>query len=315
MAAAGNLVFQGRIDGQLVAHDARDGTLIWSFKTGAPVVAPPISYSVGGKQYVTVITGSGASGGGILSTGIANYRTDYRLPRRVLTFALDGRDQLPASDVPPLKAPDDPGYVSNSELETRGATEFGMKGCLVCHGWNAVGGGSAPDLRGSIYPTNRDAFLAAVQGGALVSAGMPAFPELATDDIEAIRQYLRARARQLAEAERQPKAVAKQTSDRPAGSGTFAGNWDIVVDSPIGKQAGKGAFKVEGSKITGTQSGSQGSVDVQGKVDGSHATFTGKAYAPFPITLEFVVTLDGDMFSGTMKTGPFGTFPVTGKRL
>jgi quinohemoprotein ethanol dehydrogenase len=318
MATAGNLVFQGRIDGQLVAHDARDGTLIWSFKPGAPVVAPPISYSVGGKQYVTVITGSGASGGGILSTGIANYRTDYRLPRRVLTFALDGKDRLPTSEVPPLKAPDDPSYVPNQELETAGATAFGMTGCLVCHGWNAVGGGSAPDLRGSTYPTNRDAFLAAVQGGALVNAGMPAFPELATDEIEAIRQYLRARAQQLTAAENQPKALADRDAlkgDRPAGSETFAGNWDIVVDSPIGKQAGKGAFKVDGNKITGTQSGSQGSVDVQGKVDGSHAAFSGKAYAPFPITLEFVVTLDGDTFSGTMKTGPFGTFPVTGKRL
>ena len=267
---------------------------------------------------IAMITGSGASGGGILSTGIASYRTDYRLPRRVLTFALDGRDQLPASDVPPLKAPEDPDYVANSELETQGATAFGMKGCLVCHGWNAVGGGSAPDLRGSPYPTNRDAFLAAVQGGALVNVGMPEFPELATDDIEAIRQYLRARARQLTESQTQPKAVADSTAqkgDRTAANGSFAGNWDIVVDSPIGKQAGKGAFKVEGSKITGTQSGAQGSVDVQGKVDGGHATFTGKAYAPFPITLEFAVTLDGDSFSGTMKTGPFGTFPVTGKRL
>jgi quinohemoprotein ethanol dehydrogenase len=316
MATAGNLVFQGRIDGQLVAYDARDGKVVWSFKTGAPVVAPPIAYSVGGKQYVTVITGSGASGGGILSTGIANYQTDYRLTRRVLTFALDGKDQLPASDIPPLKAADDPTFSSNSELETRGATSFGMTGCLVCHGWNAVGGGSAPDLRGSTYPTNREAFIAAVKGGALVSAGMPAFPELDVEEIEAIRQYLRARARQLSESQTQPTAVATTAQKGgTTGNGTFAGNWDIVVDSPIGKQAGKGEFKVEGSKISGTQSGSQGSVDVLGKVDGSHATFSGKAYAPFPITLEFVVTLEGDTFSGTMKTGPFGTFPVKGKRL
>jgi quinohemoprotein ethanol dehydrogenase len=315
MATAGNLVFQGRIDGQLVAHDARDGKVVWSFKTGAPVVAPPISHAVGGKQYVTVITGSGASGGGILSTGIANYRTDYRLPRRVLTFAIDGKDQLPNVEVPPLKAPADPDYVSNPDLETRGATSFGMTGCLVCHGWNAVGGGSAPDLRGSTYPTNRDAFLAAVQGGALVNAGMPSFPELATDEIEAIRQYLRARAQQLTLAESQPKVAAKTDVRKAAGSGTFAGNWDIVVDSPIGKQPGKGVFKVEGGKISGTQSGSQGSVDVSGKVDGGHATMTGKIYAPFPMTLEFDVMLDGDTFSGTMKTGPFGKYPVTGKRM
>jgi len=278
------------------------------------VVAPPISYKVGGKQYVTVITGSGASGGGILSTGIAKYRTDYRLPRRVLTFALGGKDKIPASVVPELKAPADPTFVSNPELEQRGAVAFGMTGCLVCHGWNAIGGGSAPDLRGSVYPTHGEAFLAAVQGGALVSAGMPAFPELAVEEIEAIRQYVRARARQLKEAESQPQAAASRKAGAAVGGETFAGDWEIVVDSPIGKQVGKGAFKVEGGKITGTQSGSQGSVDVQGKVDAGHATFSGKAYTPFPISLEFNVTLDGDTFSGTMKT-PFGELPVNAKRL
>jgi quinohemoprotein ethanol dehydrogenase len=316
MATAGDLVFQGRIDGQLVAHDARDGKLVWSFNTGAPVVAPPISHSVAGKQYVTVITGSGASGGGVLSSGIADYRTDYRLPRRVLTFALDGKDRLPAADVPPLKAAADPGFVSNPELETRGATAFGMTGCLVCHGWNAVGGGAAPDLRGSVYPTDRDAFVAVVQGGALVSAGMPAFPELAADDIEAIRQYVRARAQQLTAAATQQAAARNvPKAERAAGGGTFAGTWEVVVDSPIGKQPGKATYKVEGNKITGKQASSQGSVEVAGKLDGSHATWSGKAYVPFPIQLEFDVTLDGDTFAGSMKSGPFGTFPFTGKRL
>jgi quinohemoprotein ethanol dehydrogenase len=152
---------------------------------------------------------------------------------------------------------------------------------------------------------------------------MPAFPELAADDIEAIRQYLRARAQQLTlanQAANQPKTLvdvngtAAKTGSA-AGGGTFAGNWDIVVESPVGKQPGKGVFKVEGSKISGTQSGAQGSVDVKGTVDGSHATMSGKAYVPFPITLEFDVTVDGDTFSGMMKTGPFGTFPVTAKRL
>jgi len=193
-----------------------------------------------------------------------------------------------------------------------------MRGCLVCHGWNAVGGGSAPDLRGSIYTTQREAFHAVVQGGALLSAGMPAFPELETEEIESIRQYLRARAHQLAEAAKAPQVAvnrAQARGDSLKTGGTFAGNWDIVVDSPVGKQPGKGVFKVEAGKITGTQSGAQGSVDVQGKVNGSHATMSGKAYVPFPITLEFDVTLDGDTFSGTMKTGPFGTFPVSATRM
>ncbi|MET0287655.1 MAG: c-type cytochrome, partial [Polyangiales bacterium] len=310
MATAGNLVFQGRIDGQLVAHDARDGREVWSFKTGAPVVAPPISFSINHKQYVTVITGSGASGGGILSTGIAKYRTDYRLPRRVLTFALDGHDALPSEEPAPLKAPPDPEFVDNAEQQTRGATSFGMTGCLVCHGWNAVGGGAAPDLRGSSFPLSKEAFRKIVHDGALVSQGMPQFEEIPDEELEDIRQYLRARMQALTEEQNKPK-VAKKAG---GGGGTFAGEWEITVESPIGKQTGKGSFKVEGSKISGTQSGAQGSVDVQGTVKGDQATFTGKAYTPFPVTLEFNVTVDGDTFAGEMKT-PFGAIPVNAKRI
>ena len=59
-------MFQGRIDGQLVAYDARTGKQVWSFKAQAPIVGAPMSYRVNGKQYVTVLTGSGSQGGGIL---------------------------------------------------------------------------------------------------------------------------------------------------------------------------------------------------------------------------------------------------------
>ncbi len=198
MASAGDLVFQGRIDSRFVAYDARDGEELWKFETQAPVVAPPISYAVGGRQYVTVITGNGASGGGINAAGLANFRTDYRMPRRVLTFALDGDDQLPAAEpVPPLVAPDDASYRPNPALEQRGAMMFAMSYCIVCHGMNAVAGGAAPDLRISPYPTNREAFHNTVRGGALQSAGMPVYPQLPAAEVEAIRQYLRALGQQL----------------------------------------------------------------------------------------------------------------------
>ena len=100
LATAGDLVFQGAIDGQLVGYDAKTGKKVWSFKTAAPVVATPISYGVNGRQYVTVLTGSGSQGGGILATGNAAYRTDYRLPRQVLTFAIGGAESLPPFELP-----------------------------------------------------------------------------------------------------------------------------------------------------------------------------------------------------------------------
>jgi quinohemoprotein ethanol dehydrogenase len=193
MATAGDLVFQGRIDSRFVAMDARNGSEMWSFDAQAPIVGPPISYAVNGRQYVTVITGSGTTGGGMTTAGLANYRTDYRMPRRVLTFALDGADALPPPDPPPpLVAPDDPSFVSNPALEQQGAMMFAGRYCIVCHGLNAVAGGAAPDLRISPYPQNREAFNQVVRGGALQSAGMPRFAQMSEGEAEAIRQYLRA---------------------------------------------------------------------------------------------------------------------------
>jgi quinohemoprotein ethanol dehydrogenase len=203
MATAGDLVFQGRIDGQFAAYNARSGAEVWRFEAQAPVVAPPISFAVNGRQYVTVITGNGATGGGIMAEGLQRYRTDYRLPRRVLTFALDGQDTLPALDpLPPIAPPDDPTYQANAALEQRGALVYAMNACLVCHGTDAVAGGAAPDLRTSSYPANREAFHGVVRG-ALITNGMPGFPNLAPADIEAIRQYLRARGRQVGQEQQQ----------------------------------------------------------------------------------------------------------------
>ena len=56
MTSAGNLVFQGQIDSKFNAYAADTGRLAWSFDAGAAVIAPPITYSVGGRQYVTVLS-------------------------------------------------------------------------------------------------------------------------------------------------------------------------------------------------------------------------------------------------------------------
>jgi alcohol dehydrogenase (cytochrome c) len=58
LATAGNLVFLGHTDGMLTAYDARTLQEVWSFSTGSGINAPPISYSVNGKQYIAVLVGS-----------------------------------------------------------------------------------------------------------------------------------------------------------------------------------------------------------------------------------------------------------------
>jgi quinohemoprotein ethanol dehydrogenase len=197
LSTAGGLVFQGRLDGYLVAYDARDGKELWRFATGAPVVAPPISYRLGSTQYVTVITGNGAGGGGLFSPENAKLDSDYYLPRQVLTFALNGKASLPKRD-PALARPplDDPGFVPDPALLEAGGRAFGE--CMTCHGMQALAAGSGPNLRTSPLILNDAAFRSVVKEGALVPAGMPRFPEMDDATLEAIRHYLRLRAQQYA---------------------------------------------------------------------------------------------------------------------
>ena len=62
LATGGGLVFVGEANGHFTAFDSSSGKSLWSYQTGAYVGAPPISYSVGGKQYVAVATGAPANG-------------------------------------------------------------------------------------------------------------------------------------------------------------------------------------------------------------------------------------------------------------
>ena len=196
MATAGNLVFQGDIDGTFNAYDATTGTPLWSFAAQAPVMAPPISYSVKGKQYVTVLSGVDTSGS-TFGTFLAKYNVGYRTQaRRVLTFALGGTATLPKAEFEPVVAMEDPDYKPNKKLADHGAEIFGGY-CIVCHGVDAVAGGHAPDLRASPIPLSPEAFSSIVHDGALIDQAMPQFGELKPADLDAIRQYIRARADEL----------------------------------------------------------------------------------------------------------------------
>jgi len=58
MATAGNLVFLGHPDGEFAAYDAKTLKELWSFNLGTGIQAPPITYSVNGKQYIAILAGS-----------------------------------------------------------------------------------------------------------------------------------------------------------------------------------------------------------------------------------------------------------------
>jgi alcohol dehydrogenase (cytochrome c) len=57
----GGLLFTGKLTGEFIALDQEDGKQLWQFKTGSGIVAPPITYTHKGVQYVTVLSGRGGS--------------------------------------------------------------------------------------------------------------------------------------------------------------------------------------------------------------------------------------------------------------
>jgi PQQ-dependent dehydrogenase (methanol/ethanol family) len=57
LSTGGGLVFYGTLDGWFKAVDAKSGKLLWKFYTGSGVNAAPITYEVGGRQYVAVVSG------------------------------------------------------------------------------------------------------------------------------------------------------------------------------------------------------------------------------------------------------------------
>ncbi len=61
LTTGGNLVFWGTPEGFLQAADAKTGKILWKFQTGSGVVAPPITWSDGGEQYVAVASGWGGA--------------------------------------------------------------------------------------------------------------------------------------------------------------------------------------------------------------------------------------------------------------
>ena len=59
MTTGGGLVFAGDVNGRFKALDQETGEVLWEINLGSPVVGFPISYTVGGRQYVAVNTGAG----------------------------------------------------------------------------------------------------------------------------------------------------------------------------------------------------------------------------------------------------------------
>jgi alcohol dehydrogenase (cytochrome c) len=58
LTTASDLLFSGGREGDFYALDARTGALLWKFAAGGQVQSGPMTYAIGGRQYVTVNAGN-----------------------------------------------------------------------------------------------------------------------------------------------------------------------------------------------------------------------------------------------------------------
>ena len=196
MTTAGNLVFQGRSTGQFVAYDAATGAVLWTYDVGHGISAPPVTYAIDGKQYISLLVGWGGGNAGLGNTIELEHGWAYGVHmRRLITFSLDGRRELPPAIPPVIVKPIPmPEFELDPALAALGAGEYGR--CLVCHGIGVISVGMAPDLRASEIIGASTGFDAIVRGGTLKHNGMPRFAHLTDAQLLALRHYIRQQAEQ-----------------------------------------------------------------------------------------------------------------------
>ena len=190
MTTAGNLVFQGRVDGSLRAYTADTGKEVWRRDLGLGLSAPPITYAVNGKQYVAILVGWGGAMAGVGGPISAAHGWSYGVHKRYLVaFALDGKAALPVQPPPTFATPLKADFKVDSALAQSGADVYAR--CTACHGPGAMAAGMAPDLRASFVVTSTEQFTRVVRNGARAARGMPAYADITDQELTALQHYIR----------------------------------------------------------------------------------------------------------------------------
>jgi quinohemoprotein ethanol dehydrogenase len=193
LATAGGLVFQGNSATEFAAYDAASGAKLWSTGVQTGIIAPPVTYSIKGEQYVAVLAGWGgiwSLAPGILSEvgGVVHNVS------RLLVFKLGATTQLPPASAAAPRPLDPPAVSGTPEQLAAGAQSYG-RFCGVCHGDAAYGNTLLPDLRRSPLLENPKAWAGVVHDGSLQDKGMVSFARvLSPSQVESIRQYVIKRA-------------------------------------------------------------------------------------------------------------------------
>jgi quinohemoprotein ethanol dehydrogenase len=186
MSTAGNLVFQGRGSGELWVYAADSGKVLKVIKTGSHMMAAPMTYSVGGEQFVAVQAGYGGTAITVGPIPPSSAALKYQNTNRIIAFKLGG-GAVPTPPVrvdPPFEKPPAP-TATQAQIDA-GEVKFAEQ-CTRCH---QFGPSITPDLR-KLNAGLHAAFKDIVLRGQLAPLGMERFDDLLSDtDVDNIHAYL-----------------------------------------------------------------------------------------------------------------------------
>jgi quinohemoprotein ethanol dehydrogenase len=215
LSTAGGLVVQGGLDGVLRVLNDETGAVLKEIDVGTAMIAAPMTYSVGGVQYVAILAGSG--GGGWSSWMPQNVAYRNGNANRILVFRLDGGVTPKPEPLPP------PGPIPQPPTQTASAAQVGQgaelfaRNCASCH-LNVVPA-PIPDLRRSGLLRDIGAFQNVVRGGALQPRGMPRFDDvLSAEDVAVIHAHLVAIANAAYDEQQKTSGAPPSSSGDPAPS-------------------------------------------------------------------------------------------------
>jgi alcohol dehydrogenase (cytochrome c) len=166
------LAFTSDSGGHVYAFEAKTGKLLWSTDTGASIVAPMSAYSLGGNQYIAVLTGA-AGNQQTPNMPIAKMSTmiAYRLGPVASPIAntTAGQTVVAGTSASSSSLPPSVGSAPYTSAQvTAGQTAYRQQ-CASCHGVQ-LQGVSAPALTGESFA---NAHLNLSQERTIVTTQMP----------------------------------------------------------------------------------------------------------------------------------------------
>lgn len=186
LATAGGLVFSGAQTGEIYAFDADKGDVLWSYKTGSGIIAPPVTFALDGEQYLAVVSGGGAV--------YATFTGDPLLKKvnpggSVTLFGFGKSAPIKVSGQRPVETQTKQAEIKSllSAEASRGKANYDQI-CVHCHGVNMENSGTSTyDLR--LFPVDEQArFTESVLNG---KGEMPAWKgKLSENEVAELFSYI-----------------------------------------------------------------------------------------------------------------------------